>query len=236
MKDSETNGSQVAAAIARNAVDTLLRSAFDATAVNAAGDRDRPQQQQQQQRQTNSEQPLLQVRRLSEIDLPQTSAEFLTQDPAPAIPVPQPEAVQVTGVKLNRTATGVEILLETPRGRQLPFSQTGDRSDRNTLIIDISGARLALPQGETFRAENPATGITSVTANQLDTNTIRVRVTGDGQLPSASVTAGASGLVVSVTPQSEINITVTAQKAKKAFKTYPLASQQSPGGKSKIPA
>ncbi|WP_293324006.1 TonB-dependent receptor [Microcoleus sp. PH2017_30_WIL_O_A] len=222
VKDSETNGSQIAVASERNAVDTQERSAFDAAAVNATGDRDQPQQQQQQ-RQTNSEQPLLQVRRLSEIDRPKTSAEFLTQEPAPAIPVPQPEAVQVTGVKLNRTATGVEILLETPTGRQLPFSQAGDRSDRNTLIIDISGARLALPQGETFRAENPATGITSVTASQLDTNTIRVRVTGEAQLPSASVTAGASGLVVSVTPQSEINIIVTAQKTEESIQNVPTS-------------
>ena len=219
VKDSETNGSQIAVASERNAVDTQERSAFDAAAVNATGDRDQPQQQ----RQTNSEQPLLQVRRLSEIDRPKTSAEFLTQEPAPAIPVPQPEAAQVTGVKLNRTATGVEILLETPTGAQFPFSQTGDRSDRNTLIIDISGARLALPQGETFRAENPATGITSVTASQLDTNTIRVRVTGEAQIPTASVTAGASGLVVSVTPQSEINIIVTAQKTEESIQNVPTS-------------
>ncbi|MCC3409720.1 MAG: TonB-dependent receptor [Microcoleus sp. PH2017_10_PVI_O_A] len=223
VKDSETNGSQRAVTSDRNAVDTQERSAFDAAAVNATGDRDRSQQQQQQQRQTNSEQPLLQVRRLSEIDRPQTSADFLTQESAPAIPIPQPEAAQVTGVKLNRTATGVEILLETPTGRQLPFSQTGDRSDRNTLIIDIKGARLALPQGETFSAENPTTGITSVTASQLDTNTIRVRVTGETQLPNASVTAGASGLVVSVTPQSEINITVTAQKSEESIQNVPAS-------------
>ncbi|MEG3882482.1 TonB-dependent receptor, partial [Microcoleus sp. herbarium7] len=99
----------------------------------------------------------------------------------------------------------------------------GDRSDRNTLIIDISGARLALPQGETFRAENPATGITSVTASQLDTNTIRVRVTGETQIPSASVTASPSGLVVSVTPQSELNIIVTAQKSEESIQNVPAS-------------
>lgn len=61
VKDSETNGSQIAVASERNAVDTQDRSAFDAAAVNATSDRDRPQQQQQQQQQNPLQQMAQQV-------------------------------------------------------------------------------------------------------------------------------------------------------------------------------
>ena len=234
VKDSENAGSETVPAIARklpdsSAKDTQQQLARDSEVPNSSGDRTQSKAEQQ----ANSQQQFSEVRRLSEIDRPHTSVEFLTQEPVPApvpqeepvpVEVPQSQVIQVTGIKLNRTAAGVEIILETPTGRQLPFSKMSDRSDRNTLIIDISGVQLALPQGEGFRAEKPATGITLVTASQLNANTVRVRVAGDRNVPNANISTNANGLVVSVTPaEDELNITVTAQKTEESVQSVPAS-------------
>lgn len=51
------------------------------------------------------------------------------------------QVVQVTGVQLNSTDTGIEIILETPAGEEL---QVLPRTDGNTYIADIPNAQLRL--------------------------------------------------------------------------------------------
>jgi iron complex outermembrane receptor protein len=106
--------------------------------------------------------------------------------------------VQVTAVRLNPTKSGLDVILETADGS---VPQVTTSSDDRTFLIDISNARLSLPEGENFRADYPASGITSVTVTRLHTNSIRVTVTGEVAVPKAEVLQKANGLVVSLTPE-----------------------------------
>ncbi|MBE9169975.1 AMIN domain-containing protein, partial [Pleurocapsales cyanobacterium LEGE 06147] len=83
--------------------------------------------------------------------------------------------VRVTGINLNPTETGLQVILETPIGQRL---QPLIFPDNKTLIIDILDAVLALPESEEFRQTNPAEGISEVTVRPLDATSIRITITG----------------------------------------------------------
>mgnify|MGYP000455484794 CR=1 FL=1 len=111
--------------------------------------------------------------------------------------------VQVTGVKLNRTDTGLEITLETAEGKPLQVDATKFRTEGNSLVADIPNAVLALTEVQAFTAENPTQEIASVQVVQQDVNSIRVRVTGTNALPKQEVTLKAAGLAYSLNPEAE---------------------------------
>jgi iron complex outermembrane receptor protein len=176
----------------------------------------------------SSQKPISKIPRLSEIERPLTEAKWLMQEPRSAIPSGIADArklnasasrfakattlqansqavaqasekvVQVTNVQLKPTNSGLEVILETTDGT-LP--QVTTSSDDRTLLIDISNARLKLPEGEAFRADKPTAGITSVTVTPLNANSVRVTVTGEAAVPFAEVTRSGSGLVFSLTSE-----------------------------------
>lgn len=113
------------------------------------------------------------------------------------------QVVRVTGVQLNPSPDGLEVILETADGASPQFFPT---SFGETYIVDIINTQLALPEGQEFRADNPVAGIRSVTVTQRNANSIRVRVTGTEAVPTAEITESASGLVVNL-----INAPDTAQ-------------------------
>jgi iron complex outermembrane recepter protein len=92
--------------------------------------------------------------------------------------------VEITGVKLNPTTGGIEVVLEST---SLSNIQPINRTEGNTLIAEIKNAVLALSEGPGFQAENPAKGITSVSVMQLDETTVRVNVVGTEAVPVATV-------------------------------------------------
>ncbi|MEG4406744.1 AMIN domain-containing protein, partial [Microcoleus sp. MON2_D5] len=105
--------------------------------------------------------PITDIPKLNDIDRPSTSVEGLLE-PSPssflvseAVRISQ-SVVQVTGVKLNPTAAGLEVILETEAGQLL---QAITRTEGKSAIADIENAQLALPSGEEFRAQNPDRGI-----------------------------------------------------------------------------
>ena len=90
------------------------------------------------------------------------------------------QLTQVTDVKLNPIQGGVSVILKTAVGdRPQVFTTKKDKS----LVADVINAQLRLPKGENFRQENPVPGITSIEVKQLNTNSIRVTVTGIDDLP-----------------------------------------------------
>ncbi len=105
------------------------------------------------------------------------------------------ETTQVTGVQLNPIPTGVEVILQTADGTS---PQVITSSYDQTLLIDISNARLNLATGEEFRADNPTNGISSVTVTPLYTNSVRVTVIGEAAVPTAEVIQNPQGLVFSL--------------------------------------
>jgi iron complex outermembrane recepter protein len=110
------------------------------------------------------------------------------------------EVVQVTGVQLNSTPQGVEVILETAAG-QLEIPATSIVG--NALIADIPNAVLALPEGDEFSQANPIEGVALVSVTSLPNNRVRVAITGVDAPPIAEVRAEAQGLVFGVTPGTE---------------------------------
>ncbi|MEG3882279.1 AMIN domain-containing protein, partial [Microcoleus sp. herbarium7] len=134
--------------------------------------------------------PTASIPKLDEIEIPNTNVEGLLQRSTPRntnysdVRISQ-SVVQVTGVRLNPTANGLEVILETPSGQVL---QVETRIEGKSAIADIENAQLALPSGGEFRESNPDEGIASVTVTQLEgASRIRVSVTGIKAAPEASV-------------------------------------------------
>ena len=109
------------------------------------------------------------------------------------------ENAQVTDVRLQQTSTGIEIILETADGKPLQtFSAGYDRA----FITDIITTQLRLPDGNTFRQDNPAPGIASITVTPLDTNSIRVKIITEAGVPNAQVPTRGRNFVVNLTDVS----------------------------------
>ncbi|WP_238393216.1 TonB-dependent siderophore receptor [Myxacorys almedinensis] len=123
--------------------------------------------------------------------------------------------VQVTSVSLNRTDTGLEIVLQTAEGKPLQVDATKFRTEGSSLIADIPNAVLALPNAPGFSAANPTPDIATLGVTQQDANTIRVSVAGTGKLPTSEVTLKVGELAYSLNPEvdePDEEIVVTGQQ------------------------
>lgn len=107
--------------------------------------------------------------------------------------------VQVTGVRVTTTETGLEIILEASKPLEPPTTSVVG----NALIADISNAVLALPEGDEFQVANPAEGITLVSVTSLPDVGVRIAITGVDAPPEAEVRIEAQELVLSITPRVE---------------------------------
>lgn len=125
------------------------------------------------------------IPQLSELEQPTTTIEdWIAQIEA--------SLVQITGVRVEETEAGLQIVLETADGN-LTVSET--RSVGNALIVDIANATLA----EEFSQANPSDGIALVSVSQLPGDSVRIAITGTDAPPVAEVTTEAQGLVLEVT-------------------------------------
>jgi iron complex outermembrane receptor protein len=91
---------------------------------------------------------------------------------------------KITGVKLNPTPAGLEVVLETSSGTTF---KPAVRTEKNTWIAEIDNAVLALPNGENFTAANPTAEVSAVNITQVAAQKIQVRVEGTETTPNASV-------------------------------------------------
>lgn len=120
----------------------------------------------------------------------------------PAVPtvadwIAQVSPAQITGIQLNPTEAGLEILLQTTAGATTLVQTT---QTKKGFVAEISNAQLALPQGAAFRQDNPTEEITSVTITPLDANRVQVVVTGQAAAPAGQVfLRQGQGLVVQTT-------------------------------------
>ncbi|MEM9927567.1 MAG: AMIN domain-containing protein, partial [Cyanobacteria bacterium P01_D01_bin.50] len=97
-----------------------------------------------------------------------------------AQPVWAQSTTKITEVKLNQVEGGVNLVLNTSDGSR-PQVFTTRRG--NALVADIINTQLRLPQGSSFRQDNPTDGIASVSIAQLDANSVRVVITGTSNPP-----------------------------------------------------
>ncbi|VEP13606.1 TonB-dependent siderophore receptor [Hyella patelloides LEGE 07179] len=124
------------------------------------------------------------------------AADLVLKDTATHIA--QSNLTRVTGVEVNQTESGLELILETVAGseRLVPLIQPVG----NDLVIDILDATLAFSIRTGIEELNPASGISRVTVNQVNENSIRVIITGENQTPSAELVPGRDDLILSITP------------------------------------
>lgn len=106
----------------------------------------------------------------------------------------------ITGVRLNQTPTGVEVVLETLSGGtpEVLTSQDGE-----TFIADIVNAQLRLPGGENFLADNPIEGIRAIAVTAGEGNQVRVTVTGATAVPLTDLVVENGQIGLRVTPSAE---------------------------------
>ncbi len=119
-------------------------------------------------------------------------AALMAIQPALAAPI------QVTGVQLNQTSSGVDVVLQTQSGGR-PQVFAVNRS--NSWTADLPSSQLRLPDGKNFRKENPAPGIALVTVAPLSATSVRVTVVGKAGAPVGQVVRpDQGGVKLSVSP------------------------------------
>ncbi|NJL42773.1 MAG: TonB-dependent receptor plug domain-containing protein [Pseudanabaena sp. SU_2_4] len=128
-------------------------------------------------------------------------------------------AIKITGVKVNPSATGVEIVLETTTGS---IATPAPKTWGKILYFDIPNAGLELAENKEFRAENPAKGIANILVTQASPTYVRVQIIGAESVPTAMVATNERGLVITSVPsattvatipeEDEVEITVTDEQ------------------------
>ncbi|MBW4653067.1 MAG: TonB-dependent receptor [Kaiparowitsia implicata GSE-PSE-MK54-09C] len=118
-----------------------------------------------------------------------TVDEWLTQ-------IAQSELVQVTGVEIDTTEDGLTVNLQATGTLAQPRVATVG----NALIVEISNAVLALPQGQEFQQADPAAGIALLAVTALPNNQVRVAITGLDAPPTADIQTDGQSLILSVLP------------------------------------
>jgi iron complex outermembrane receptor protein len=144
-------------------------------------------------------QPVKNILRLSEIEHPYRSVQWLSQDLPPSSGR-ETQVIKVMGVRLNPIPNGLEVILETTSHQQI---QVAPSSLDKTFVVNIKNAQLALERGNTFRANNPTSGITAITVTQQGINNIQITVTGTAGVPTGQVTQRAGSLVLSLSTASD---------------------------------
>ncbi len=127
------------------------------------------------------------------------------------------EVTEITGVEVNATETGLDLVLQTTGNLETPATFVAG----NTFTAEIANAVLALPEGETFERVNPVAGVAQIRVTNVPGGQVRVEIVGMDAPPVAEVTAVEAGLVLAVTPRAgdvvasedeEVEITVTADR------------------------
>jgi len=134
--------------------------------------------------------------------------------------------VQITGVRVETTETGLNVVLETAES---DLATPTTEMVGNALVAEIPNAVLDLPDGEFFEAFGPAEGIALVSVTET-TDGVQVSITGADAPPEAQVSTEAGSLVLSVMPgvadnlaedPEAIQVVVTATRTEEEIADIP---------------
>jgi type IV pilus assembly protein PilQ len=136
------------------------------------------------------------------------------------------QITQITDVQLNPVNGGISVVLKTSSGSR-PQVFTTKRG--KALVADIINTQLRLPQGNSFRQDNPSPGITSVEISQLDANSIRVMVTGSNNAPDTQpVERKQNGITLSFSPSAGTTASVPTPRPTQTTPTPPTPTASPP--------
>ncbi|MBW4588081.1 AMIN domain-containing protein [Aetokthonos hydrillicola Thurmond2011] len=148
-----------------------------------------------------------------------TATIFLAAQPAWA------QMSLITDVQLQSVDGGISVILKTSSGNR-PQVFTTQRG--KSLVVDIINTQLRLSKSNSFRKDNPSPGIASVAIATLDTNSVRVIVTGAENAPSTQpVVRKEDGITLSFT-STAIGKKPTPQGAQAASAPKPTLPQTPP--------
>jgi iron complex outermembrane recepter protein len=148
---------------------------------------------------------LVAIQPLKAAEKPSTQAADLLAQTADTTNV-----IQVTGVRLNPTDTGIEVILKTAQGATIQPEVS--QNSNTTFFAEIPDAVLALPDRKEFRAENPATGIKTVVVKQLEGNVIQVQAIGENAVPTVAVKSEPSSVAADEPDEGEEEVVVTGKQ------------------------
>jgi len=109
------------------------------------------------------------------------------------------QARQVTRVEIKSSPEGVNLILETSDENPPKQFKT---SYGETIAIDLINTQLNLPEGESFKQDNPAPGIASIEVSQRYANSVRVTITGEKTVPEVAISSEDNQLVVGLNQTS----------------------------------
>lgn len=168
------------------------------------------------------------------------SARAIKSSPQPAKTVTdwiaQIEAslVQITGVRVEATEAGSQVVIETADG---VIASPESRVEGNALILNISNAKLNLVDETAVEQPNPVVGIAVIRVTALAEDQVQLEIVGTTAPPVADIQSEGPNLVVNISPGSEIaddfeeeelEITVTATRTETASQDVPQSIQVIP--------
>ena len=141
----------------------------------------------------------------------------------------QADVVRVTDVRVEQTATGVNLIFTTADGAALsqPVSTTSvgvPTVGNRTFIAEFANTTLTLPQGQTFQAKAPAPGIELVTVEVIASNRVQVKIVGKNEVPVANIQVNPNGLLLAISSPAEpeeLEITVIATRSAENLRNVP---------------
>ncbi|MEO0771101.1 MAG: AMIN domain-containing protein, partial [Cyanobacteria bacterium J06649_4] len=89
------------------------------------------------------------------------------------------QPAEITGVRLEVLEDGLKVVLETEQPERVEVFQF---QEGMTLIVDVTNAILALPEGESYQQLNPVPGVTSLTLEQRG-NEVQITAVSDNEAP-----------------------------------------------------
>ena len=114
-------------------------------------------------------------------------------------PIAQSNLTSVTGVKIDRSGKGLEVILTTTGGKLVPLIFP----EGNNLVIDLLDATLAPAIKNGVIKTNPAPGIKQVRLTKVDESSIRLTIAGQTQTPNAEVIPSQpNSVVLNIVPTS----------------------------------
>lgn len=102
-------------------------------------------------------------------------------------------------LQLQETEEGLTLFLETSTGRE---PQTFRTTYGETLVIDLTNSQLRLPEGERFQESNPIAGIASIEVVQQYANTVRVKLVGKTEVPTAEINTTEQGIALGINSEA----------------------------------
>jgi iron complex outermembrane receptor protein len=106
-------------------------------------------------------------------------------------------ATKITGIKVNTTDKGIEVILESPNIEAL---KPVNKSQGSNFIVEIPNTVLSLGKQNSFNKKNPVAGIANVSITQTNANTVQLTITGEKGIPTAELFDGDEGLIFEVIP------------------------------------